>query len=78
MRRLRTRGLIGFAVVAIAMVFAAAQAMATVVEKGFYSDEPYSFSYDDCGFDVDVEGTSSGHFRIRAGKGKTGDCVLRQ
>jgi hypothetical protein len=71
MRRLRTRGLIGFAVVAIAMAFAAAQAMATVVDKGFYSDEPYSDSYSDCGFPVDVEGTSSGHFRIRAGKGKT-------
>jgi hypothetical protein len=71
MRRLRTRSLIGFAVVAIAMAFAAAQAMATVVEKGFYSDEPYSFSYDDCGFAVDVEGTQSGHFRIRAGKGET-------
>jgi hypothetical protein len=42
------------------MVFAVAQAMATVVEKGFYSDEPYSFSYDDCGFNVDVEGASSG------------------
>jgi hypothetical protein len=52
MRRLRTRGLIGLAVVAIAMVFAAAQAMATVVDKGFYSDEPYSDSYNDCGFPV--------------------------
>ena len=65
-----TRGLLGFAaVVATAMFFASAQALATVVEKGFYSDEPYSFSYDDCGFDVSVEGTASGHFRVRAGKG---------
>jgi hypothetical protein len=71
MRRSRTRGLIGFAVaVAAAMVFLTAQALATVVDRGFYSDEPYSFSYDDCGFDVSVEGAASGHFRIRAGKGK--------
>ncbi len=65
-----SRGLLGFAViVATALVFASAQALATVIEKGFYSDEPYSFSYDDCGFDVSVEGTASGHYRIRAGKG---------
>jgi hypothetical protein len=45
-------------------------ASATVVDSGHYTDT-YAFSYDDCGFPVDVEGTSSGHFRIRAGKGKT-------
>ena len=43
-------------------------ASATVVDRGFYTDE-YAFSYNDCGYDVDVEGTSSGHFRVRAGKG---------
>jgi hypothetical protein len=72
MIRSRTRGLIGLAVaVGAAMVFLTAQALATVVDRGFYSDEPYSFSYDDCGFEVSVEGEASGHFRIRAGKGKT-------
>ena len=45
-------------------------ATGTVVERGNYTDE-YAFSYDDCGFPVDVEGTASGHFRVRAGKGKT-------
>jgi hypothetical protein len=44
-------------------------ASATVVERGTYSDE-YAFSYDDCGFPVDVAGSDAGHFRIRAGKGK--------
>jgi hypothetical protein len=58
-----------FAVAAV-LVFGGAPAGATVVESGHYSDS-YSFSYDDCGFDVLVEGTASGHFRIRAGKGKT-------
>jgi hypothetical protein len=70
MTRLRARALIALAAaVATAMIVAGGQALATVVDRGFYSDEPYSFSYDDCGFDVSVEGTSSGHFRIRAGKG---------
>lgn len=57
-----------FAVAAV-MIFGGAPAGATVVDSGDYSDS-YSFSYDDCGFDVLVEGTASGHFRIRAGKGK--------
>jgi hypothetical protein len=68
MRRLRTLGLIGLAVAALA--FGTSIAWATVVEKGFYSDS-YTFSYDDCGFEVAGEGTTSGHFRVRAGKGET-------
>jgi hypothetical protein len=55
--------------VAAVMVFGTAQAGATIVERGTYSD-PYSFGYDDCGFEVSVDGTASGHFLIRAGKGK--------
>jgi hypothetical protein len=57
-------------VVAVAAAFGASQAWATVVERGFYSDD-YTFSYDDCGFAVAGEGTATGHFRIRAGKGET-------
>jgi hypothetical protein len=69
MGRARTRNLVltAAAGAAIAML-AASPAGSTVVERGHYS-EPYSFSYADCGFDVDVEGTAAGHFRIRAGKG---------
>jgi hypothetical protein len=65
----RTRNLVltAAAAAAIAML-AASPAGATVVERGHYSED-YSFSYDDCGFDVDAEGTATGHFRIRAGKG---------
>jgi len=44
-------------------------ASATVVDRGHYADD-YSFSYDDCGYAVDVVGSDAGHFRIRAGKGK--------
>lgn len=69
--RLRTRGVTGFAVaVATVVILGGAQALATVVESGFYTDS-FSFGYDDCGFEVRGEGTASGHYRIRAGKGKT-------
>ena len=73
----RTRGVVGVAVVAATvMAFAAAQASATGFESFHYTDEPYAFSYDDCGFAVDVEGTASGHVRVREGKGKTETAFL--
>ena len=58
------------AAAAVLTVLAATSAGATVVDRGQYTNS-YSFEYDDCGFDVLVEGTVSGHFRIRAGTGKT-------
>jgi len=71
MPRRHTRTLGAFAAAAAAVItLGAPPAGATVVESGRYTSEPYSFSHDDCGFPVDVEGTSSGHFRTRAGKGK--------
>jgi hypothetical protein len=69
MARIRTLTIAGIA--AAVTVLGAGSAGATVVDSGHYTSEPYAFSHDDCGFDVDVEGASSGHFRIRAGKGKT-------
>ncbi|MDQ3987295.1 MAG: hypothetical protein M3280_12465 [Actinomycetota bacterium] len=42
---------------------------ATVREKGRYSGV-ISFSYDDCGFPVEVSGEFSGHFRFREGKNR--------
>jgi hypothetical protein len=64
------RTLLISAAAAMMVVLGGPAASATVVDRGFY-DDSYSFSYNDCGYDVDVEGTSSGHFRVRAGKGKT-------
>jgi hypothetical protein len=49
-------------------VIGASPAAATVVESGFYSDTD-SFSFDDCGFTLDVESEFSGHFVVRADKG---------
>ena len=68
MAGVRARGLAALA--AAVMILTATPAGATVVERGHYSDS-FSFSYDDCGFEVVVEGTASGHYRIRAGKGTT-------
>ena len=72
MARIRTRNLAAAVAVAAAVtVLGGAPSNATVVDRDHYFSEPYSFSHDDCGFDVEVNGTSSGVFRIRAGKGKT-------
>ena len=69
MARVRTLTLVATAVAVTAL--GAGTAGAAVLERGTYTDEPYSFSHTDCGFDVDVAGTNSGHYRIRTGKGKT-------
>ena len=71
MTRARIRNLaVLVAAAATALIVWAAPAGATVVDKGHYSGS-YSESFDDCGFEVVVEGTGSGHYRIRAGKRDT-------
>ena len=41
---------------------------ATVVLRDHYSDD-YAFSFDDCGFWIDVSGTATGFAQLRVGKG---------
>lgn len=65
----RKRYLAALAVVAAMLVVGGQPAGAAVFEKGAYTDN-YAFEYNDCGFDVVVEGTASGHFRLRTGTGK--------
>lgn len=43
-------------------------AHAQIVDSGRYSDT-YSDVYDFCGFDIEIEGSISGQFHVRAGKG---------
>ena len=71
MGRTRTRGLAALATTAAAaaVMLAAGPAGATVIESGHYSNT-YAFTYECDGFDVDVAGSDSGVFRVRAGKGK--------
>jgi hypothetical protein len=68
-RRMKTVTVAGLAsVAAIAVLaFGAGPAAATVVASGFYSGTD-SFSFDDCGFTLNVESEFSGHFVLRADK----------
>lgn len=66
-RRLRVAISALGAVTAI-LLAAVMPATAKVIERGTYSGE-YSFSYDDCGFWVDVEGVFGGTAHIRVGTG---------
>lgn len=63
----RTRTLTAIAIIALLLV-AAAPAGATVIERDRSSFD-YADTYDDCGFEVAVEGTLTSQLRIRAGKG---------
>jgi hypothetical protein len=68
-RRMKKSAVACLAALAVALlVIGASPAAATVVESGFYSDTD-SFSFDDCGFTLDVESEFSGHFVVRADKG---------
>ena len=70
MGRTWTRALAAITTAAAAVAIAGGvPAGATVIESGHYANS-YSDSYSDCGFPVVVQGTDSGVFRVRAGKGK--------
>ena len=73
-RRGVRRALVGVAVAAIA-AGPAMPAGATVYEHARY-DDTESFSYSDCGFQVDVEAHYEGVFRIRTGKGDQDSAFL--
>lgn len=67
----RAPRLVAAAVAAAALAILAVwsqSAGATIFDAGHYEFQ-YAFSYDDCGFPVEVEGEASGHFRLREGKG---------
>jgi hypothetical protein len=53
----------------LALSLAAGPAGATVILHDHYSDD-YAFSFDDCGFWMDVSGHDEGVAHIRVGKGK--------
>ena len=62
------RGVSALSLVAVLLLVSASPAVAKVIDRGPYSGE-YAFSYDDCGFWVDVEGVFAGtaHFRVGTG-----------
>ena len=52
----------------LALSLAAGPVGATVIQREHYSAD-YSFSFDDCGYWLDVSGHTEGTFHIRVGKG---------
>ena len=48
---------------------AAVPAHSTVRERWHFTNEPYAFTFDDCGFEIAVEGTFSDLAIVREGKG---------
>ena len=57
------------------LVFGAIPAGATIYERGRINDQ-YMRDYNDCGFPVHVEGTATGQYRLRTGKGKTASAFF--
>jgi hypothetical protein len=66
----RLLGLLLAAAVAALAVVPAAQAQGAIFERFRFVDEPYSFEEEICGIEVQIEGTASGHGRVRTGTGK--------
>jgi hypothetical protein len=52
---------------ALLLAALATPASAAIVERDRYAGT-YAFSFNDCGFDIDVAGSYWGHYRIREGK----------
>lgn len=51
----------------VGVVAGGGPAGATVVDRGLVSEE-YGFSFDDCGFPIDLEGVLNARYRIREGQ----------
>jgi hypothetical protein len=54
--------------VSLALSLVAGPASATIIQRERYSND-YAFSFNDCGFWIDVTGHNEGLLQIRAGKG---------
>jgi hypothetical protein len=66
-RRTTLAATLGAALLALSL--SAGPVGATVILRDHYSDD-YAFSFDDCGFWVDVSGRAEGTAQIRVGKGE--------
>jgi hypothetical protein len=74
-RRARTRARLCIGAVTIAVVaVGSAPAHATIVERERFAGS-YQDSFDDCGFEVQVQGSFEGHDRIREGKAQATDTA---
>jgi len=67
LKRFKVVGLTALAVIAV-LAFTTVPAAGTVIEQQHYSGTD-SFSFDDCGFTLEVESEFEGHFLLRVDKG---------
>jgi hypothetical protein len=61
----------------LALILAAGPVGATVIGRDHYSDD-YAFSFDDCGFWMDVSGHDEGVVQYRVGKGDLATAFFTQ
>ena len=66
--RVIRRAIAALGVALLAMPFAAGSVGATVILRDHYSDD-YAFSFNDCGYWIDVSGHDQGIAQLRVGKG---------
>jgi hypothetical protein len=74
-KTLFSRARLAISVLAVVVALGGTPVSATVVERGRFSDQG-SFSYDDCGFLVNVDFEFTSKFRIRQGKRKTASAFF--
>jgi hypothetical protein len=65
-----TRRLLGLLLAVVAALAAVPVAQGAIFERFRFVDDPYSFAEEICGIEVQIEGTATGHGRVRLGKGK--------
>jgi hypothetical protein len=70
------RLLVFVALATAALAFGAVPAGAQIVERERFVNTWGPETYEDCGFEIEVEGRETGHARIRKGKGKTASAFF--
>ena len=70
------RLLVSAAIVVTGFAFGATPAGAQIVERERFVETWGPETYNDCGFEIEVEGRETGHARIRKGKGKTASAFF--
>ena len=74
--RRAARLLLSVAIVVTGFAFGATPAGAQIVERERFVDTWGPETYDDCGFEIEVEGRATGRVQIRRGKGKTASAFF--
>jgi hypothetical protein len=76
LRRRVGKLIVSVAVAMAALAFGAVPAGAQIVERERFVDTWGPETYNDCGFEIEVEGRATGRVQIRRGKGKTASAFF--